>query len=83
MELLQLIGVDYKLDYNGRTSGVFSALNKNEQLIVLGNNNGMFNNFDPHDLWHDRLSLVISRRKVNNPVDVRTDQRDCHDQPAV
>ena len=69
MELLQLIGVDYKLDYNGRASGVFSALNKNEQLIVLGNNNGMFNNFDPHDLWHDRLSLVISRRKVNNPVD--------------
>ena len=69
MELLQLIGVDYKLDYNGRTSGVFSALNENEQLIVLGNNNAAFNNFDPHDLWHDRLSLVISRRKINKPVD--------------
>lgn len=69
MELLQLIGVDYKLDYNGRTSGVFSTLTENEQLIVLGNNNAAFNNFDPHDLWHDRLSLVISRRKVNKPVD--------------
>jgi len=68
-ELLKLIGVDYKLDYNGRTSGVFSALNGKEQLIVLGNNNETFDNFDPHDLWHDRLSLVISRRKVNKPVD--------------
>ncbi|MBE7692242.1 hypothetical protein [Tenacibaculum finnmarkense] len=68
-ELLRLIGVDYKLDYNGRTSGVFSALNGNEQLIVLGNNNETFDNFDPHDLWHDRLSLVISKRKVNKPVD--------------
>jgi len=68
-ELLKLIGVDYKLDYNGRVSGSFSALNNSEQLIVLGNNNAEFNNFDPHDLWHDRLSLVISRRKVNKPVD--------------
>ena len=68
-ELLKLIGVDYKLDYNGRTSGVFSALNGDEQLLVLGNDNEDFNHVDPHDLWHDRLSLVISRRKVNKPVD--------------
>ena len=68
-ELLRLIGVDYKLDYNGRTTGVFSAMNGNEQLIVLGNHNSDFSNFDPHDLWHDRLSLVVSRRKVNKPVD--------------
>jgi len=68
-ELLKLIGVDYKLDYNGIFSGNFSALNNNEQLIVLGNNNAEFNNFDTHDLWHDRLSLVVSRRKVNKPVD--------------
>jgi len=68
-ELLKIIGVDYKLDYNGRALGVFSALSQNEQLIILGNNNANFNNFDPHDLWHDRLSLVVSRRKVNKPVD--------------
>lgn len=68
-DLLKLIGIDYKLDYNGRTSGVFTALNKNEQLIVLGNNNSRFQKFDVHDLWHDRLSLVVSRRKVNKPVD--------------
>ena len=28
-----------------------------------------FNDFDPHDLWHDRLSLVIPRSQVNKPVD--------------
>jgi len=68
-ELLRLIGVEYKLDYNGRSSGAFSALNENEQLIILGNDNEKFDDFDPHDLWHDRLSLVISRRKVNKHVD--------------
>ena len=65
-ELLNLIGINYKLDYNGRSSGIFSALNGDEQVIVFGSSN---DNFDPHDLWHDRLSLVISRRKVNKPVD--------------
>ena len=68
-ELLKLIGVDYKIDYNGYPLGVFSAINGNEKLVVFGNKNEHFENFDPHDLWHDRLSLVISRRKVNKPVD--------------
>lgn len=66
--LLQLIGIDYKLDYNGQTTGSFSALNDDNQLIISGYGES-FNDFDPHDLWHDRLSLVISRRKVNKPVD--------------
>lgn len=67
-ELLKLIGVDYKLDYNGRQFGTFSTLNGDEQLIISGRSE-TFDDFDPHDLWHDRLSLVISRRKVNKPVD--------------
>lgn len=40
-----------------------------KKLLVLGSNSANFNEFDPHDLWHDRLSLVISRRKVNRPID--------------
>lgn len=67
-ELLKLIGVDYKLDYNGRSMGSFFSIDNNKELIVSGRS-ASFNNFDPHDLWHDRLSLVISRRLVNRPVD--------------
>lgn len=68
-ELQKIIGVQYKVDYNSRTSSVWNSSFENKQIIVLGNNNETFNNFDTHDLWHDRLSLVISRRKVNKPID--------------
>jgi hypothetical protein len=67
--LQKLIGIDYKSDYNGRTESVWSSSFGNRKLIVLGNNNATFNDFDPHDLFHDRLSLIISRSKVNKPVD--------------
>ncbi len=69
IELEKLIGVDYKSDYNGRSESVWSATFDDRKLIVFGNNNSSFNEFDPHDLFHDRLSLVIPRSKVNKPVD--------------
>ena len=69
IELQKLVGVDYKSDYNGRTESVWSSSFGGRILIVLGNNNSSFNAFDLHDLFHDRLSLVISRSKVNKPVD--------------
>lgn len=68
-ELQKLIGVDYKLEYNGREEGTFSSILGDRKLIISGKNDTHFDNFDPHDLWHDRLSLVISRRKVYKPVD--------------
>jgi hypothetical protein len=69
IELEKLIGVEYKSDYNGRTQSVWSSSYGDRKLIVLGNNNSDFKEFDPHDLFHDRLSLVIPRSKVNRPVD--------------
>jgi hypothetical protein len=69
IELQKLIGVEYKSDYNGQTQNIFSSSFGDKKIIVLGNNNATFNDFDPHDLWHDRLSFVISRDSVNNPVD--------------
>jgi hypothetical protein len=69
IEMQKLIGVDYKSDYNGRTESVWSSSFGDKKLIVFGNNNSTFNEFDPHDLFHDRLSLVIPRSKVNKPVD--------------
>ncbi|MDW3209855.1 MAG: hypothetical protein R8N23_08305 [Reichenbachiella sp.] len=67
--LLKLMGVNYRLDYNGVRQANFSSSLENKKLIILGNNNATFDNLDAHDLWHDRLSLKISRRKVNKPVD--------------
>lgn len=69
IELQKLIGVDYKSDYNGESETVWSTSLGNRTLIVYGNSNSTFNDFDPHDLFHDRLSLVIPRSKVNKPVD--------------
>lgn len=69
IELEKLIGVDYKSDYNGRNESIWSSSLGDRKLIVFGNNNSSFSEFDPHDLFHDRLSLVIPRSKVNKPVD--------------
>lgn len=69
IEMQRLIGVDYKSDNNGRSESVLSSVSANRKLIALGNNSGSFDNFDPHDLFHSRLSLVVPRSKVNKPVD--------------
>jgi hypothetical protein len=69
IDLQQLVGVDYKADYNGRAESVWSSSFGDRKVIVMGNNNAAFDSFDPHDLWHDRLSLVIPRSQVNKPVD--------------
>ncbi len=68
-EMLKLIGVNYKLEYNGKEESVFSSSLGDKKLIVLGNNSEEFNEFDPHDTWHDRLYSVTSRGKINRPVD--------------
>jgi len=69
IELEKQIGIDYKSDYNGRTGSIWSTSFGDRKLMVLGNNNASFNEFDPHDLFHNRLSLIIPRNKVNKPVD--------------
>lgn len=68
-DLLQTIGVKYKLDYNGRSSSTFSANENNTLLAVSGSGNYDFNSYDPHDLWHDRLHNVITTKIINKPVD--------------
>jgi len=68
-EILQSIGVLYKLDYNGKSSSTFSARENNTLLLVSGSGTSDFNAFDPHDLWHDRLRNVLSPEVINRPVD--------------
>ncbi|TDQ16246.1 hypothetical protein DFQ04_2358 [Algoriphagus boseongensis] len=69
IELQKLVGVQYKSDYNGIVQSVWSSTLGDRKVVVFGNQNATFNNFDPHDLFHDRLSLVISRSKLNRAVD--------------
>lgn len=68
-DLLQTIGVKYKLNYNGNSSSNFNANENNTTLLVNGANNASFNSFDPHDLWHDRVRNVLPRGTTNKPVD--------------
>lgn len=65
---LKLFGVEYKSDYNGNESnGMWQSSMDEKKLFVL--NASRLYSFDPHDLWHNRLSQVMSRRKVNRNVD--------------
>ncbi len=68
-EVLKLMGVLYKLDYNGRNRGGYYSVSNDKMVSLSGSNNETFDRYDRHDLWHDRLSIVISRRKVNKPID--------------
>lgn len=68
-DMLQNIGVTYKLEYNGRTSSSFTAIENNSLLIVSGENNTTFQSFDTHDLWHERLHNVLSTKIINRPID--------------
>jgi hypothetical protein len=68
-EMQKLVGVEYKSDYNGRTEGVWKSTYGDRELFVLGNKSSTFNEFDPHDTWHNRLYSVTSRNRINRPVD--------------
>ncbi|KFF19498.1 hypothetical protein [Flavobacterium hydatis] len=68
-DLLQTIGVKYKINYNGNSSSNFNANENNTTLLVSGANNTSFNSFDPHDLWHERVRNVYPRSAINKPVD--------------
>lgn len=64
----KFFGLLYKLDYNGRGNNIsWSVLNETQEIYVLNKSN--LTEFDPHDLWHNRLRQVTSRKNVNHAVD--------------
>ncbi|MEC5145259.1 hypothetical protein [Chitinophaga sp. 212800010-3] len=69
-EAQELVGVQYKKDYNGIAYNSLSAFHKDKSICVAGsrNNNG-FNEVDIHDLWHDRLHSTVAVDQINRPVD--------------
>jgi hypothetical protein len=68
VEAGQLLGVDFKLDYNGMQYSNFTAHNNNQYLVVSGRISKK-QRYNPHDLWHDQLHSVISIDTINRPVD--------------
>ncbi len=67
-ETQQLLGLDYKSDYNGIKSDILTGRENNTSVVLSGYN--YYNQrFDPHDLWHDRLRIVLNSDTINRPVD--------------
>jgi len=71
-EVLQLLGIDYKSDYNGHAHNAETVKENDYYLNVDGNLTSSFAKFDPHDLWHERLHNVLSTDIINRPVDEGT-----------
>lgn len=67
-EALQLLGVEYKSDYNGSKNNSLSS-HENNAVLVLNAGYSDRSRFDPHDLWHERLRLVMKGDIINRPVD--------------
>lgn len=69
-ELRKLLGIEYKSDYNARQVIELNSVLEDKTLILLGTKDSQyFDNYEKHDLWHNRLSLAISRSLVNKPID--------------
>ncbi|MES2275644.1 MAG: hypothetical protein V4592_06455 [Bacteroidota bacterium] len=67
-EVLQLLGVDYVADYNGVKS-IDRTTHENNTYLVLNGGYYPGQRFDTHDLFHERLRLVMKPEIINRPVD--------------
>ena len=67
-QALQLLGVDYKADYNGMRSGNLSSHENGIDFYLNGSKESV-PRIDPHDLFHERLRAVMSPDVINRPVD--------------
>ena len=64
---LQAIGLTAKADYQGTAHGSLSARQPG-RLLVLSGDPGP-DQFDPHDLWHQRLRNVVAPGVINKAAD--------------
>lgn len=65
--VLQAVGVAGKADYLGYAHNSLSARQPG-RLLKLSGDNGP-DQFDPHDLWHERLRNVVDASIINKAVD--------------
>jgi len=71
-EVLRLLGVDYKSDYTAYPRNSISSKENDSVLHIDGISTASFENYDPHDFWHERLHFVLSQDSINRPVDEGT-----------
>jgi len=70
VEASQLMGLEYKSDYNGYAYNAYTGFTENHTVFVSGEKwIDNFSDWDPHDTWHDRLSKIIHSSTINRPVD--------------
>ena len=64
---LQIIGLDGKADYQGDARNSLSARQPGRLLVISGDNGP--DQFDPHDLWLQRLRNVMAPNIINKAAD--------------
>jgi len=69
VQAMQLLGVEYKADYNSISYDNVATWEDNQSLYIIGASGTDMTAFDPHDLWHSRLHHVVSTDVINRPVD--------------
>lgn len=70
VEASQLMGLEYKSDYNGYAYNAYTGYAENHTVFISGEKwIDNFSDWDPHDTWHDRLSKIIHSSTINRPVD--------------
>lgn len=69
LEMQRACGVLFKSDYNGVRGTEWTANGGNKRVVLFANRNAEFTNFDPHDLFHERISIVKARKLLYRPAD--------------
>jgi hypothetical protein len=67
-EAQQILGVDYRMEYNGIPNNILTS-SENHKNLMLNAWTNVNHRFDAHDLWHERLRAVVSSDVINRPVD--------------
>jgi hypothetical protein len=69
VQAMQLLGVEYKAEYNGISHDGIATWENSQSLYIIGASGDDKTAFDPHDLWHSRLHHVVSTDVINRPID--------------
>ncbi|OCX53630.1 hypothetical protein BEL04_04870 [Mucilaginibacter sp. PPCGB 2223] len=72
VDALELLGIDYKKEYNSLPFAHLSTFEGGNNLHVIGAQPTEYAAYDLHDLWHNRLHHVASTDVINRPMDEAT-----------
>lgn len=67
-ESQRLVGIDYQASLQGNRYGIFQTVFLNKIIVVRGDREPYFDDFDTRDVWNERLGLVQPLDKVNQSI---------------